>query len=59
MVEVRVREGVALPACLTVCLLSYLSSLLLPLHLHPLAARKKKGSTANFSWVFNREVQLH
>jgi hypothetical protein len=23
------------------------------------AARKKKGQTANFSWVFNREVVLH
>ncbi len=23
------------------------------------AARKKKGLTANFSWIFNREVVLH
>ncbi|GFH25783.1 stearoyl-ACP-desaturase [Haematococcus lacustris] len=22
-------------------------------------ARKKKGQTANFSWIFNREVVLH
>jgi len=22
-------------------------------------ARKKKGMTANFSWIFNREVVLH